>query len=245
MALLVIANLLCIRRTLVYGVLGVPLWLAFHSSGIHPTLAGLLLALAIPARCRIDEAEFARRARRALDRFDRRMGRTHGLLVDPAGRSAVHALAGACEKVESPLHRLEHALQPWVSFVIMPIFATANAGVSLGEDAAAALLSPVALGIALGLVVGKQLGVCAATWAAVGAGAGQLPKHASWRQVYGASWLAGIGFTMSLFIAGLAFENRPDLLQSAKIGILAGSAISGVVGYLILRGKKAAEAAPN
>jgi NhaA family Na+:H+ antiporter len=136
-------------------------------------------------------------------------------------------------------HRIEHTLEPWVAFAIMPIFALANAGVRLSHGVGAAVLDPVALGIILGLFVGKQIGVALSCWIVVRAGLAQLPSRASWREVYGVALLCGIGFTMSLFIATLAFGSS-DRLEAAKIGVLAGSLISGIAGYLVLakRGRR-------
>jgi NhaA family Na+:H+ antiporter len=129
--------------------------------------------------------------------------------------------------------RLEHALEPWVAFGIMPVFALANAGVRLSGDLGAALLDPIALGIVLGLFLGKQLGVAASCWVVVRLGLAALPSQASWRQLYGVALLCGIGFTMSLFIATLAFGSSAQL-EAAKIGVLGGSLLSGVIGYLVL-----------
>lgn len=135
----------------------------------------------------------------------------------------------------SPLHILEHALHPWVAYLIVPIFGFANAGVSLSGMSWAAVLAPVPLGIAAGLFVGKQIGVFLTTWAAVKLKWADGPEHASWTQVYGVSLLCGIGFTMSLFIGLLAFPTAPDLQDEVKIGVLAGSLLSALVGALVLR----------
>jgi Na+:H+ antiporter, NhaA family len=131
------------------------------------------------------------------------------------------------------LDRLEHALQPWVAFLIMPLFALANAGLQLSRDFGSLLSDPIALGIILGLFIGKQLGVAASCWALVRLGLAAMPSRATWHQLYGVSLLCGIGFTMSLFIATLAFQD-PGTLAPAKIGVLAGSLVSGIVGYLVL-----------
>jgi Na+:H+ antiporter, NhaA family len=135
----------------------------------------------------------------------------------------------------SPLHILEHALQPWVAFAIVPIFGFANAGVSLSGMSWATLLQPVTLGIAAGLFVGKQIGVFLTTWAAVKLRLADCPEDASWAQIYGISLLCGIGFTMSLFIGLLAFPNSPELQDAVKVGVLAGSLVSAVVGAAVLR----------
>jgi NhaA family Na+:H+ antiporter len=143
----------------------------------------------------------------------------------------LQAIETAVHHAEAPLQRMEHALERPVAYVIMPIFALANAGVELGGGD---ITSPVSLGIIAGLVLGKQLGVTFFSWLNVRLGIASLPAGVTWRHIYGASWLAGIGFTMSLFISGLAFGPSP-LLSTAKVGILAGSLISGVGGWLILR----------
>jgi len=134
----------------------------------------------------------------------------------------------------SPLHRLEHALHPWVAFLVVPVFGFANAGVTLGGLSPAALLAPVTLGVAAGLFVGKQAGVFAFTWLAVKLRWADCPEHASWGQVYGSSVLCGIGFTMSLFIGLLAFPDAPALQNEVKLGVLAGSLLSAVVGASVL-----------
>lgn len=141
---------------------------------------------------------------------------------------------GAPDSATSPLHRLEHALHPWVAFAIVPIFGFANAGVDITGMTAAQLFAPMPLGIALGLFLGKQLGIFASVWLAVKLGFGSKLRGATWVQIYGVATLCGIGFTMSLFIGGLAFTD-PALIEEAKIGTLMGSIASGVLGYLILR----------
>ncbi len=148
-------------------------------------------------------------------------------------RDALRSLEVATEEMDTPLASLEHSLHPWVAYLVMPVFALANAGVSLGGDAAAALASPLALGVIPGLFLGKQVGILAFSWVAVRAGWATLPSGVGWRQLWGVSLLCGIGFTMSLFIAGLAFAD-PELLDTAKVGILTGSVVSGVAGALVL-----------
>ena len=135
----------------------------------------------------------------------------------------------------SVLHRLEHALSPWVAFLVLPLFGLANAGVPLAGVDAALLLSPLPVGIALGLFLGKQLGIFAAVRLAVALGIASRPRGATWLQLYGVALLCGIGFTMSLFIGGLAFPGQPALAEQAKIGTLGGSLISALAGYVLLR----------
>ena len=142
---------------------------------------------------------------------------------------------GRPDDAESPLHRLEHALQPWVAFAIVPIFGFANAGVSLAELSVERVLAPVPLGIAAGLFLGKQVGVFLSAWAVIKLDWADAPRYASWAQIYGTSLLCGIGFTMSLFIGLLAFPASPELQDQVKIGVLLGSLLSGVAGALVLR----------
>jgi NhaA family Na+:H+ antiporter len=227
-------NRLGVRSPIPYAVVGVVLWLATLKSGVHATVAGVVQAFAIPSRPLIDTTGLVIRMRERLLRLERR----------PEERAdVVHELARDCDQAESPLARIEHALAPWTSFVVMPVFALANAGVALAGGSGASLLGAVPLGVALGLVIGKPLGVAGAAWLAVRAGVAQLPHGVSWSQLRGAACLAGIGFTMSLFIAGLAFGAGPHAeagapgaeLAGAKLGVLGGSLVSGVLGWLLLR----------
>ncbi len=233
LAALILANRLGVRRTAVYIVLGLGLWVAFLKSGVHATIAGVLLAMTIPARRRIDAPAFLDRVRARVAEFasDTHPGKTE-LTTDQ--RDAVHSLEVACEAVETPLTRMEHALHSWVAFGIMPVFALANAGVSLGGNLGAALGSSVSLGILFGLYFGKQLGVTAFAWGAVRLGWATLPDGVRWRQVYGVSLLTGIGFTMSLFVANLAFADA-SVLDQAKIAVFAASLLTGGIGYALLR----------
>ncbi|ARA93616.1 Na+/H+ antiporter NhaA [Rhodothermaceae bacterium RA] len=229
---LLAVNRLGVRRTAVYVILGIGLWVAFLKSGVHATIAGVLLALTIPANRLIDVPTLAERVRSVLDVFTRgaQAGR-HKMTEEQ--QDALHTMEDALEKAEAPLMRMEHALHGWVAFGIMPVFALANAGVALGGDIGAAFGNSVTLGIILGLVIGKQIGVTLFSWLAVRLGLAQLPGGISWRQIYGVSALCGIGFTMSLFIANLAFDSAA-VLDSAKIGILSASLISGLLGWFLL-----------
>ena len=225
------------RRPLTYALLGVVLWLFVLASGVHATIAGVLLALTIPARTRIDEQEFLDRAEASLADFRAADEPGTTVLTNHGHQAALQAMESATDAAQAPLQRMEHALHGVVAFLVMPIFALANAGVPLGGGAGAALRSPVALGIALGLVVGKPVGILLASWAAVRAGAADLPAGVAWRHVHGAGWLAGIGFTMSLFVAGLAFAD-PAVLDTAKLGVLGASVVAGLVGFMLLRGAR-------
>jgi len=226
------ANWLGIRNPVIYALIGVGVWVAVLNSGVHATIAGILLAFTIPARSSIDKMEFLRQSRGLLDQFEQHDPNSY------QAHQAIHVLEQKCEMIESPLHRIEHALQPWVAFVIMPIFAFANAGVHILGKTSAALAHPIALGVLLGLLLGKPIGITLFARLASVAGLGSRPTGVTWGQIFGASWLCGIGFTMSLFIAGLALGNG-DLLDMSKIGTLAASIAAGCVGsILLLKGAK-------
>ncbi len=233
LALLAGCNRLGIRSPLVYGALGAVVWLSFLQSGVHATIAGVLIALTIPARYRIDTPTFQRRAQALLNSFDPLAGAETPMLTDDAQQRAVLALEELCEQAQAPLQKLEHQLQGWVTWLIMPLFALANAGVSLGSVQLSGELLPMLLGVALGLLVGKPLGLLGAAWLAVRAGVAALPQGVSWRAMAGAGVLAGIGFTMSIFVATLAFSD-PAALATVKVAVLASSLVAGVLGTLLL-----------
>ena len=233
LVLLVVANRLGIRSPLVYSLLGLGLWLTFLKSGIHATIAGVLLALTIPAQTRIDADEFVSNANYFLDQFRKSGKHGESVLTNQNRRAVLRAMEAAAEHAQTPLQRLEHSLHPWVSYFIMPVFALANAGVELRGDLLSAFTQPVTLGVMAGLIFGKQIGVFTASFLAVKLKWADLPSDMTWKHLYGLGWLAGIGFTMSLFIASLAFGNA-EFLPLAKTGILLASLISGTVGAVIL-----------
>ncbi|WP_242071118.1 Na+/H+ antiporter NhaA, partial [Klebsiella variicola] len=191
-ALLFIMNRAGITRLFPYLLAGGVLWFFMLQSGVHATIAGILLALFIPLR-----------------------------VTDP--------------DKQSPLARLEHGINPWVTFLILPLFGFANAGVALSGMTADDLMSPVPVGVALGLFVGKQAGIFGLSLLAVSLGLAKRPEKSTWLQVYGVSVLCGIGFTMSLFIGNLAFAESPLLVDEVKVGVLAGSVLAALAGMLILR----------
>jgi NhaA family Na+:H+ antiporter len=232
--LLVVASALHVRWPALYIILGLALWLAVLQSGVHATIAGVLLAATIPTRVRIQGADFVSFARRAVDEFEQAGGNANDIMSNPQRQHWVHGLERGIGHVHTPLLRMEHALHPWVSFLIMPVFALANAGVELSGDLTAIAMSRVSLGIALGLVLGKQIGIVSCAWLATKTGLAPMPEGITWKQIYATSWLAGIGFTMSLFIAYLGF-GEGELLVMSKMGVLGGSLICGVVGFLLLR----------
>jgi Na+:H+ antiporter, NhaA family len=234
------ANRLGARRPVVYAILGLALWAAVFESGIHATVAGVLLAFTIPANTRIDPGAFLARSRAILQRFERAGGSDESeasILTNGARQEALAELEDAVEGAGAPLQRMEHVLHPWVAFAIIPLFALANAGVRIEGDLGAAFGNRVTLGVVLGLVLGKQIGVTLGAWVAVRTGVADFPESVGWRHIYGAGWLAGIGFTMALFVADLAFTDSGEavLLTAAKVGILVASLIAGIGGWLILR----------
>lgn len=238
LVLMFIVNFLGVTHAWVYAILGVFMWFAFLLSGVHATIAGVLAALAVPASARINTRDFVRWNREVLEEIENccpdDMEADHDTNIRE--RSLLQAMENTIHHTEAPLQRMEHALEYPVAFVIMPIFALANAGVTF-TGGIENIINPLSLGIITGLVIGKQLGVFGFTWLTVKLGIAKLPQGISWKHVYGAGWLAGIGFTMSLFISGLAFGDSP-LLDISKVGILFGSLIAGVGGWLILRTAK-------
>ncbi|MBA3890758.1 MAG: Na+/H+ antiporter NhaA [Gemmatimonadaceae bacterium] len=232
---LILCNRLLIRHTLVYLVLGTCLWLAVFGSGVHATVAGVLLAMTVPVRTRIDEDEFLVRADDAVTAFKAASDpRRRMVISNNEQQEALHALEASVDEVQSPLMKMEHALHAPVAFVIMPLFALANAGVRLDAAMFASVSWRVVLGVLLGLVVGKAVGITLFSWVAVRSGFASRPSGVTWSSVHGVAWLAGIGFTMSLFVAGLAYGAGP-MLDSAKVGVLGASLLAGAVGYMLLR----------
>ncbi|MBZ0273879.1 Na+/H+ antiporter NhaA [bacterium] len=232
-ALMVIANRMRVRPMAVFAFLGALLWLAFLQSGIHATIAGVAAAMTIPARPRLGIEECHERVRGILERLGR-------LATEPASKQRrqreadeIHALESVGHQANSPLATIEHRLNPVVMFAIMPLFALANAGVELSSRAMASLGDPVALGIFFGLWIGKPAGILLLSWMAVKARVADLPGGANWRQMAGAGCLAGIGFTMSLFIAALAFGESAEL-GVAKFAILLASLAAGITGTILL-----------
>jgi NhaA family Na+:H+ antiporter len=231
-----VANILGIRKPAVYAVIGIVVWWAVLNSGVHATIAGILLAFTIPARTFLKKSEFLQQSRWLLGRLE--AAPEHSF----EEHSILHTLERKAEQADSPLHRIEHGLQPWISFFVMPLFALANAGVDVTHNLIGALKHPVGLGILFGLVVGKPLGIWLSSYFAAKTGFVSLPANTSWNQMFGAAWLCGIGFTMSLFVAGLAFDDD-SLLSVAKIAILGASVAAGIGGCLVLARSGASAAA--
>ncbi len=240
LALIAVARQVGIRAGIFYLPLAILAWYAFLESGVHATVAGVILGLLVPARAYYSDVDFRRRAGWILERWDRNAAspQAHARLDHDALELAVIA-----KESVSPLERWEHALHPWSSFVVIPLFALANAGVRfVNIDIVEAVTSPVALGVSVGLIVGKPVGIVVATWLGLKLRLGELPRHTSFGHIIGLGFLAGVGFTVSLFITELAFRSSPDahlFSDEAKIGIFIGSIVAGIIGYTFLRLYKA------
>lgn len=223
------------RSSIPYLVVGVIVWFAFLKSGIHATIAGVLAALTIPAGTRMNCSLFVEELRSAADNFELAITPGKTVLTNKEQQMALHSIEHAYNDATTPLQNIEHALHPWVAFCIMPIFALANAGVALEADIFQELVTPVSVGIFLGLVVGKQIGVTGACWVIDKLGLAKFPDRTTLVHLWGASCLAGVGFTMSIFIANLAFDEGSRLVELSKIAILFASLVAGGLGYAILR----------
>lgn len=236
-AVMFIGNKMGIRNIIFYAVLGIGgVWVAFLLSGVHATIAAVLAAFVIPANVGIKENIFIERIKNSINKFKNIEPNDKMTLTE----EQVHQLEIIKDDTNCaipPLQRLEHAMHPFVTFVVLPIFALANAGVSLSIDIQELFSNNVALGVSLGLLAGKVIGILGITWLLVKLKVAPFPEGMNMRNLTGISFLASIGFTMSLFITSLAFTNEVHISQ-AKIGIFAASIIGGIVGYFILRGNK-------
>ncbi len=228
------ANRIGVRNPVFYFVLGTLTWLAFLESGVHATLAAVLMAFTIPARSRITPRLFVDRVEDLLGDFRATVDGHSGRMLSDEQQATLDDVVHQIHRVKAPAQHLEHAIMPVVTFVVLPVFALANAGVHLEASTVGALGQPLALGIMLGLFVGKQVGVLGASWLAVRTGLASLPEGVSYRHVYGAGILAGVGFTMSLFIGELAFSDM-QVRSIAKMSTLLASLVAGVIGWALLR----------
>lgn len=228
--LIILMQMVDIRSVGAYLVVGAALWIATFESGIHATIAGVVLGLLTPAKPFMTLGSYSARASDLLDGLN-----SASDAKDSTREETLEELEFVTAHASSPLTRLERLLHPWSSYVVLPLFALANAGIEISggviEDAAS---SPITLGVIIGLVVGKLTGILAAVTVMTRLGGVSLPQGTDWAQVTGTALLAGIGFTVSLFITGLAFDD-PGLQDEAKIGILAASLIAGAAGYAVLR----------
>lgn len=231
--LLFIGNLLGIRSIIFYLIIGVIIWICFLASGVHATMAGVLVAFMIPARTKIDEKNFVENVRRYSEKFELAIPQ-RGTLITSEQHQTIEKIKQLSTDAETPLQKVEYALHPWVAFVIMPLFALANAGMHIDSNFISSLNNPVSIGVITGLTLGKFIGVLSFTWLTVQLKIAVLPTHVTWKHITGIAMLAGVGFTMSLFVTGLAFKNA-SMIDDAKYGILLASLIAGIAGTIVLR----------
>lgn len=234
LVLLLVLNQGGVRHPLPYGVLGLALWLMLLHSGVHATISGVLLAFTIPAYPAVPPFQFERRLGQLQDTLRADIVNTEACetpLACPSMASIAESLEKTARAVQAPQQHIENTLTPWVTFVIIPLFAFSNAGVDFGGiDPGVAFSQSTTIGVMLGLVFGKFIGISSFSWLAVKLGLAKLPEDIGWHHLLGVAWLAGIGFTMSLFIAQLAFPDNPALMEQAKLGILIASAAAGIIG---------------
>ncbi len=233
--ILIALNMGGIRRPLPYLLLGIILWIAMLKSGIHATLAGVILAFTIPMRPKYDAQRFINHIKDMLQNIKQDYKKESSILKNDALRSHVQALGDGVQLVQAPAQILERQLHIPSAYIIIPIFALANAGIPINfSELSTTIFEPVALGIAAGLVLGKLLGIAGFTWIAVKMKIITLPKNLNFKHIIGVGLMGGIGFTMSIFIAELGFAQAPEDLLLAKTGVLLASLIAGVSGYLWL-----------
>jgi Na+:H+ antiporter, NhaA family len=232
---LALANFLWIRWTFVYALLGLAVWFFILGSGIHPTIAGVIVSLFVPAKGKYDTDRFLINVKSTINRFEcEEQSCGFSILLNADHLNAVHDLKIACHDVETPLQRLFHALHSWVAFLILPVFALSNTGLIFHDINFSQLISsPVTLGVILGLVIGKPLGIISSTYLAVRTGVASLPQNVTWLHILGGGMLGGIGFTMSLFISGLSFSSL-QILDYSRIATMTGSVLSAAIGMVFL-----------
>lgn len=227
-------NSLKVRNISVYLILGVFLWYVLLKSGVHATLAGILLALTIPARASRNLFEFIGSNQELLENLEAKTSELPKKPNEKFIQASVSSIESNCIKVISPLQRLEHMFHPWVAYLIVPLFAFANAGVIINTELTNMVFEPISIGIILGLFAGKPLGIFLFSWIGVKMKLAQKPSEICWSQILGIGFLGGIGFTMSFFVSQLAFTD-PEVLSLAKFAVLIASLCSGITGFLILK----------
>jgi NhaA family Na+:H+ antiporter len=232
-------NRLRVRRLTPYVLLGLVLWYFVYRSGIHPAVAGVVLALTIPARRKISSDNFVETCKLELELFGEAEQQRKSMLLSPEQQDALEKIEEAYFKVQNPLVRLEHALHPVSALLIMPAFALANAGVAVSSGNLS-LLQPTTLGIMLGLFIGKPVGIVGLSFIASKIGWVAKPTALSWRHLIGGGILGGVGFTMSIFVSQLAFAGT-DTAAAAKLAILLTSVVAGLVGVIYLSRQQACE----
>ena len=235
--ILIVANISGMRNPTIYCLLGICIWVCFFHSGIHATIAGVLVAMTVPLKVRINTTEFLERCKNLLKYFEPpnhlRTSKGNSALSTVEQRSALNELEIAVKEVESPLQRLEHNLHYWVAFFIIPFFSLSNSGFIIDQNAFSNA-SSLTTGIIFGLLAGKPIGIFIFSYLSVKTGIADLPSGVNWKQIIGIGFLAGIGFTMSIFLSGLAFQAY-DLIVTSKMAIFTASLLASVIGLLILK----------
>ena len=237
LVVLIGANYFGVRRTVFYALVGfLGVWLAFVFSGVHATIAGVLIAFTIPARTKISDVDYVDNLCKLTKDFENADSNKNKLLT----KEQLHIITEiekVSKKAHTPLQNLEHALHPITTFLILPLFALSNAGVRIEGNIMELILSPISIGIIIGLVLGKPVGIVLASKLLVKLRKATLPEGTTWSHIYGVGFLAGIGFTMSIFISELAFETDENK-QIAKVGIFVASILSAVIGMVLLSRSK-------
>ncbi|MBG6236962.1 NhaA family Na+:H+ antiporter [Pedobacter sp. CAN_A7] len=230
---MMLGNLMGIRSSAFYLVMGAGVWMGFLLSGVHATIAGVLTAFTIPATVKINELVYASKLKSLLAIFEKEIPR-NSTLTTPEQHATIEEIKALSVAAETPLQKIEYSLHPYVAFIIMPLFALANAGMVIGADFFTAIINPVSIGVIIGLIVGKFTGILLFTWLMVKFKVAKLPHQSNWNHIIGVALLAGVGFTMSLFISNLAFTD-PHMINQAKYGILLASIIAGILGTIALK----------
>ena len=228
-------NRVGIHMILPYFIVGLFMWFFMLESGVHATIAGVIAAMAIPSQPKRHPADFAKDTKKLLDTYDEHKATLEYLLHEKQ-KAILQNIKDKIDAVGTPSARLEHDLHFLVALVIIPLFALANAGISIDfSSIGSTIAEPVSLGIILGLVLGKVLGIFGVSWLAIKLNIAKLPEGSSMSQIFGVAFLGGIGFTMSIFVADLAFMNSPELVFQAKVGILSASLFAGLFGFFWLK----------
>ncbi len=238
--LLIASNLLGVRNTFYYGLIGIGgVWLFFLLSGVHATIAAILAAFTIPATTKINEAHFIDRMHKYLEKFKKADPNFKAPTLTPEQLHIIDDMEALTKKALPPLQKLEHDMHPLVAFIVMPIFALSNAGVTFDDNVLDNATSPVAMGVALGLLIGKMIGIFGVSSLLIRFGIAPMPNKVTYKQLLGLGLISAIGFTMSLFINELAFapieEHGSTYIDQAKIGIIIASLIGGFSGFFLLK----------
>ncbi|MCD6173094.1 MAG: Na+/H+ antiporter NhaA [Sulfurimonas sp.] len=233
--IMIIFNRVGIHMILPYFIVGLFMWFFMLESGIHATIAGVIAALSIPSKPKQTPIDFSMSARNQLDEFDNYPVATDNMMHEKQ-KAILLNIKDKIDEVGTPAARLEHDLHLPVALVVIPLFALANAGISIDfSSIGETIVTPVSLGIITGLILGKVLGIFGVAWVAIKLGIAKLPENSTMKQIFGVAFLGGIGFTMSIFVADLAFLGNDSLIFQAKVGILAASLFAGLFGYIWLR----------